>query len=145
MPWEVNDNFAFDFDGTICEELRIPWKYEKWLIHHMYWIWAKIYRPSLKILFRPKGKYLIISGRPEKDRAVVEQWCKKHDLHPLEILMIPEIPTSLEQIAQWKLSMIKQYKIKTYVDNIKYTCDFLNKEYPECFTWHYTQNEANEL
>lgn len=138
LPWDAYDTtdlFGFDLDGTICYE--IPWEKIGKVIENAYWLWRIISYFYIKPLFKPRGNFVIISARPEQDRALTEQWLKKHNIKPLKLILAPKIFENAQERAQWKAAMIKKYNVTMYVENEEYIVKYLS-QFPNVFVWHFT-------
>ncbi len=118
----------FDIDGTLADS-----RYRLQYIEQQPKQWDKFFAESLKDRYIPAvyneykkhkkagNKIMILTGRPEVQRTITEEWLYKKDIRYDELYMCPNKLTNTPQHEVKEaviLSLILQYKlIAAYDDN----------------------------
>ena len=127
----------FDIDGTLADS-----RHRLQYIEQQPKQWDKFFSESLKDRYIPDvyieykkhkkagNKIMILTGRPEVQRTITEEWLYKKDIRYDELYMCPNKLTNTPQHEVKEaliLSLILQYKIYAAYDDNKYMQDIYKK------------------
>ncbi len=127
----------FDIDGTLADS-----RHRLQYIEQQPKQWDKFFAESLKDRYIPAvyneykkhkkagNKIMILTGRPEVQRTITEEWLYKKDIRYDELYMCPNKLTNTPQHEVKEaliLSLILQYKIYAAYDDNKYMQDIYKK------------------
>ncbi len=120
---------GYDLDGVIVSE-KWP-KIDFYVYTKAPWLWVR-FKMISKCIFSPKGKFVIITGRPAVDKEWTEKWLKKNGVYPFDIYYAKHprygIPHKIETINKLGLTTFYESDLNQAV-KIKEGC-------PNCMVIH---------
>jgi uncharacterized HAD superfamily protein len=124
---------AYDFDGVLCPMAKRdkPFFKQSGEERKIYNFLKLEYIKNAPLIFKPKEKnFYIISARRERFRLETEEWLKKHNIKPIETILMENISLTFEHCVEHKLNWLKKLKVnKFYEDDVKIV-RYLKKKLP---------------
>lgn len=128
---------GFDFDGTISQ-----WDgWSKWqlklldtpLINE---IFITIYSLTRPVLIKPKGRFIIVSGRVSHHLWITRLWCWMHGIKPADIIHVGNaidkgMFSVAKQMAELKVYHCNLYGCDTFYDDNEEVCYYMKKLAPQ--------------
>ena len=118
---------GYDIDGVIAQE-RFPQSITRIGYRYFNTLWARFVQSSAKCLYKPKGQFVIITGRLIFDEKHTWNWLTRNGINPLDVYFA----TNNRTPHLHKKSCIERLGLKMFIESEKWQADYLTSECPNC-------------
>lgn len=141
---ETGLTIGFDLDGVLCPDIDID-SLEGELDSTVALSRVIAARQLLMPMFKPKGNFVVVTGRPYYDLQYTKQWLQRH--FGFSALLIHNDVGHLkhEAATNFKARHIKAMKLKTYVESSLTITQMLREACPNTNIIHFDALVINSL
>ena len=117
---------GFDLDGVIAEYIEFSSiRGSKFFFKFFPKTFLKYLRRNMKVVWKPKGEFVIVTARNEDFRDITEKWLKDNGIKYIYLYMFPgDYNAPIPYMTAWKSYIINKYQLTEYSDD---DLRFLNK------------------
>ncbi len=115
----TSDLLGYDLDGTLCDTgpMREKSYHQQTSEERREYDEAlQVHYQTARVLRRPKGPFVIITGRQEKFRPETEMWLASNNIHPCALEMMSTTP-SIRHMVEHKVHWCRHYGVSVYYED----------------------------